>query len=239
MRVFEVEPELLQRLPESAAASARRLVVVEAIHVEVGLVRGGLAATGPSDLGYLVVEGLLVRRDEVAGRVGVELLGAGDLFRPDHESEGSSLPCTSTLQVASPARLAVLDGDFLKTISGWPGVLAELIARVTARAHALSLRLALARLPQLEARLICFFWHLADRWGRVEADGVVVPLRLPHELLADLTCAQRPSVSTALKALSRQGLLDKQGPARWFLHGAPPSAYVGPAADLAFGTVRP
>ncbi len=53
-------------------------------------------------------------------------------------------------------------------------------------------------------------WHLADRWGHVERDGVVVPLPLTHETIGRLVPTRRPSVSTALKQLSERRLATRR-----------------------------
>jgi hypothetical protein len=66
-------------------------------------------------------------------------------------------------------------------------------------------------------RLLLLFWHLPDRWGRVGRDGVTIPLRLSDEVIAQLVGAQRPTVSTALQALSREGLLTRRADRTWLL----------------------
>src|ERR671929_153072 len=70
-------------------------------------------------------------------------------------------------------------------------------------------------------RLLMLMWHLADRWGRVTPEGIRIPLRLTHQLLADLVASRRPSVTTALTQLVQQGHISKHGDA-WLLHGEPP-----------------
>ncbi len=55
-------------------------------------------------------------------------------------------------------------------------------------------------------------WHLADRWGRVRSEGVVLPLRLTHSVLADLVAARRPTVTTSLSELARQELVEPTEP---------------------------
>jgi hypothetical protein len=67
------------------------------------------------------------------------------------------------------------------------------------------------------------FWGIADRWGRVTTDGVLVPVRLTHATLAELVGASRPSVSTVLKLLERDGLLARRKEG-WLLHGEAPPA---------------
>jgi CRP/FNR family transcriptional regulator, cyclic AMP receptor protein len=66
------------------------------------------------------------------------------------------------------------------------------------------------------------FWELADRWGTVHRDGVRLPLRLTHAVLADLVAAQRQTVSKALGDLAARGSVAWKGDA-WVLRGSPPA----------------
>jgi CRP/FNR family transcriptional regulator, cyclic AMP receptor protein len=78
------------------------------------------------------------------------------------------------------------------------------------RSRALSLQLALGQVPRIEGRLLLLFWRLAERWGRVTPEGIVVPLRLTHETLAALVAARRPSVTSALGRLAESGLVERR-----------------------------
>jgi Crp-like helix-turn-helix domain len=51
---------------------------------------------------------------------------------------------------------------------------------------------------------MALFWHLAERWGRVSGNGVLVPLALTHRILGQLVGARRPTVSTALRELANR-----------------------------------
>ena len=55
----------------------------------------------------------------------------------------------------------------------------------------------------------------------MRSEGVCLPLALTHTVLADLVAARRPTVTTALTELARQGLI---GPVDggWLLSGEPP-----------------
>ena len=53
-------------------------------------------------------------------------------------------------------------------------------------------------------------------------DGVVVPLPLSHQRLADLVGAQRQSVTTAMGGLTRAGAVSRRDDGHWVLHGEPP-----------------
>jgi hypothetical protein len=54
----------------------------------------------------------------------------------------------------------------------------------------------------------------------VSPQGVRLPLALPHRTLATLVGARRPSVTTALSGLSRDGLVERTEDG-WLLHGDP------------------
>jgi len=58
----------------------------------------------------------------------------------------------------------------------------------------------------------------------VHPDGIVVPLPLGHQRLADLVGAHRPSVTTAMGSLVRAAKISRRENGDWVLHGAPPDA---------------
>ncbi len=173
--------------------------------------------------GFLVVDGLLTREVEVMGRHCVELLGPGDVMRPWHwDTEGSHVRAEVGWSVLEPTRLAVLDHRLVTRMNPWPQLGVELFNRGTRRAHSLAVSLAIAHQQRIDDRLLLTLWHLAERWGRVHPDGIVVPLPLSHQRLADLVGAHRPSVTTALGDLTRSGALGRRENGHWVLHGAPP-----------------
>jgi hypothetical protein len=99
-------------------------------------------------------------------------------------------------------------------------VIAEVGARLAARTDTLAVRLAIAQLPNLGARLLMVFGQIADRWGeRASEEDVLVPLALSHGTLADLVCAQRPSVTKALGRLSEEQRLVRRKDGLWLLRG--------------------
>jgi CRP/FNR family transcriptional regulator, cyclic AMP receptor protein len=173
--------------------------------------------------GFLVLDGLLVRRVGIGERIGAELLGPSDLLRPlDHDGEDATLPFEAAWQVLEPARLAVLDRRWVFRMAPFPEVGVELTARAMRRSRRLANTLAISHHPRLDARLLLILWELADRYGTVRREGVYVPVRMTHEVLSQLCGARRPSVSAALSRLTKAGSLerDKRG---WLLHGEPPT----------------
>jgi hypothetical protein len=173
-------------------------------------------------IGLLVLEGLIVRRVGRTGRHGAELLGPGDVMRPwQHDGEDVSVRFQTEFRVIDEAELAVLDARFAARAAAYPELSGALVGRALQRSRTLSVNMAIAHYPRVDLRLLMLMWHLADRWGRVTPAGIRIPLRLTHELLADLVASRRPSVTSALQELSRTGLVSRVGDA-WILHGEPP-----------------
>jgi CRP/FNR family cyclic AMP-dependent transcriptional regulator len=173
--------------------------------------------------GLLLLEGLVVRRVGRTGRYGAELLGPGDLLRPwQHDGEDVTLPFDTTFRVIEPTLFALLDLRFAARAGPYPEVGGALIGRAMQRSRTLVVNMAIAHYPRIDRRLLMLMWHLADRWGRVTPDGIRIPLRLTHQLLADLVASRRPSVTSGLQQLSREGHVSKVGES-WLLHGEPPA----------------
>lgn len=176
-----------------------------------------------STLGLLIADGLVTRRVTVIGRTFVELLGPGDLLRPWQRDEGHVVaPSAASLRVLETARLAVIDRATTLRLAFWPEVLSVLVARMVGRSRALAGSLALAQVPRVEDRVLVALWHLADRFGRVTPEGVVLPLALSHELLGALVGAQRQTVTMAAGRLAERGLVRRRPDHGWVLLGGPP-----------------
>src|SRR5436305_3061523 len=226
VRLLEAQPDLAEGLSPEDEADARRHVVAVLEDVPPGAWDPRTTyALDPAFMGLLLIEGTLSRDVELGGRRCSELLGPGDLLRPwDYdEAEASSVPSESAWTVLEPSRLAVLDGRFARVACRYPELVAKLIGRTLRRSRWLSILLTISSMPRVDARVQALFWHLADRWGRVTLDGVVVPIRLTHELIGRLVGAHRPSVTTALSELTRSGRIARI-PEGWLLRGDPPSA---------------
>jgi CRP-like cAMP-binding protein len=99
-------------------------------------------------------------------------------------------------------------------------VVDALFARSARRQRGLAVRLVVNQLVRLEDRLLLALWALAERWGRVTPDGVLVPMGLTHSALARLVGARRPSVTSALGDLARDRLLERTEDG-WLLRGDP------------------
>ena len=62
-------------------------------------------------------------------------------------------------------------------------------------------------------------------------DGVVLPLRLSHELLGALIGAQRPTVTLALRGLTDRGYIRRRPDRTWLLLEPPGALHIPPPDD--------
>ena len=124
--------------------------------------------------------------------------------------------------VLEPARFAVLAPPFTRVLGQYPAAVEAVLRGASNRAYSLAITMAVSNLRRVDDRLLVLLWYLANRWGRVTPDGVVLPLRLTHETLARLVGAQRPSVTTALSQLEEGGKLRRTADRAWLLCGDPP-----------------
>jgi CRP/FNR family transcriptional regulator, cyclic AMP receptor protein len=178
----------------------------------------------PLALGILVMDGLLARHVRLGQTTTTELVGPGDLLRPpEYEATGDvRFPSGIKFTVLEPARLAILDREVTAAVCRWQPVVTWIATAAVRRSFALAELLALSHLRRVDARLIVLFWQLAYRFGRVQPEGVSVPLRLTHETLGRVVGAQRPSVTTALSQLESEGRISRREGGGWLLHGEPP-----------------
>jgi CRP-like cAMP-binding protein len=134
----------------------------------------------------------------------------------------SSVDFDVTWEMLDYTRLALLDRDFAAAVAPWPELTAAVMDRIMRRAHAAAFHLAVSHLKRVETRLLVVLWYYADRWGRVTPNGVLLPVRMTHSLLARVVGARRPSVSTALGRLQERGFLERTENGQWLLLGPPP-----------------
>jgi len=224
VEVLQVDPDLGRHIGPAQAMVARERLTASSFALAPGRWEPPLRADQPTDLGYLMVDGLLVRRLQVAGRAASELLTAGSLLRPWQQHEHGSLPMQAAWRVLRPTRLVLLCERFQMDASRFPGVLAELQARSVERSRELAALLAIVQEPRLEARLIAVFALLADRMGRRTREGVVVPLPLSQQALGEVIGASRARTCEALRRLQARGALVRRTDPTWLLCEHPGSS---------------
>jgi hypothetical protein len=222
--VLDADPELARWLTPGEMGAARRDTVVPVVVVNHGVWDPEPPhACGWRHLGYLVLEGVLARDEELAGSTSTELVGPGELLQPWAEDPDDALvPHRITWTVLEPARLGVLGPTFVASSARWPVVTAALLERAVRQSSRAATLHAICQLSRVDMRLLALFWHLAERWGRVGADGVVLPLRLQHESLGHLIGAKRPTVTLALQRLAERDLVQRRDDGTWSLPSTPP-----------------
>ena len=235
IRLLEVDADLGEGLLAEDLALARRALLARVAEAEPGVPLSDVLAETDSArlLGLLIVDGLAIRRVELVDRAGVELLGSGDVVRPwEGSCELGSVPARVQWRASSRIRMAILDDELHQMLARFPVVMRNLLGRMARRADTLALNLAVAQLPRIDGRLLLLFWHLADRFGRVDGERVVVPLALSHSTLGELVFARRPSVTKALHDLAARGLLVREEGDSWVLRGGAPATGAEVAAGI-------
>ena len=220
--ILSEDPALAEAVPYAYRRQAIDECVARAISIAPGRWSGQRASVIGNGIGLLVLQGLLIRRVGIDGRFGAELLGEGDLLRPwQGQDVAPALPRTTGWRVLQQTRVALLDIRAAQRLARYPELTGSLVGRALERSRNLAVNMAIVHQPRVDVRLHMLFWQLADRWGRVRSDGISVPLRLTHTVLADLVAARRPTVTSALSELADRGLL-RSVDGTWLLSGEPP-----------------
>jgi CRP/FNR family transcriptional regulator, cyclic AMP receptor protein len=235
--LLDIDSELGELLDARRLADARARAVVPVLDLPPGpWSPAPIEQLASRPFAILVAEGLLVRDVLLAGSTATELLGPGDLV-DFHPPQDALLPSTVRWSVPERAAVAIVDDRLVALLRTWPHVGRVLLERAARRATRLATHRAIAQLPRVDERLLAFFGHLAERWGRVSTAGVVVPLQLTHETLGRLIGARRPTVSLALKELASAGLLERRSDGAWVLdHTAFDALAADPASTARWQT---
>lgn len=238
IRLLDYDPELgatlrPERRAEAYTSARATLVQVQPGRRSVDELTGGHGAI----YGVLLLDGLLNRTVALDDIVSAQLLGRGDLVRVGSGDARSPLVATTIhWTVLEPLSLARLDEGFLMTIRRWPEIVAALFERLAAQEVRRDVHRALSQLPRVADRVHALLWLLAERWGRVTPEGMMLRMHLTHELIGQLVGAKRPTVSLALKVLEERGCL-RRGPRGWLLmqrQTAQPSRVLGGGTGATF-----
>jgi DNA-binding transcriptional ArsR family regulator len=177
-------------------------------------------------LGLLVLDGFLAVGLD-AGRAQISwLIGSDDLIRPWDMRE-ISLAQQSSWRALRATRLALLDADFNRRVGSIPEITRALVGRATQTSHWLLTKSLIVSAPTIEERLLLLFAVLGERWGKVTPEGVSLELPLTHNLLARICGARRPTVTTALRSLGQEGLVESRRRGAWLLHETPFALAIG------------
>jgi len=240
VRIFAYDPALIVGLDDAARAEASRRLVACAVDFPEGEHHPG-QITGPADLGLLVLDGLVAREVELSGgRQGwMELFSPGDIVKPGTSEEDDTLAHSCSWHFLAPTAMAILDSRFRVAVARWPQIASAVMERLAAQSRRAAFLLAVSQLRCVDARVLITLWTLADRVGRVTPHGVLVPIRLTHDVVAKAVGARRPTVSTAVGHLERRGLLSRTDGGGWLLLGPRPCNVEDAIARAAADPPRP
>lgn len=196
LRLLDADPALGDGLAPEEREAARAALLADVHELPPGPWAGEPPPGEPPPLGWLVLDGLLVR----AAGPALAPAGPGDLLRPweEHGTRWWAL---------GRVALAALEGAFARRAARWPAVQAALLARAGWAARWLAVSAELQATPRVDERLALLCRALASRWGAPDEHGIRLPGPLGHETLAGLVGARLAATTAALRALERRGAL--------------------------------
>jgi CRP/FNR family transcriptional regulator, cyclic AMP receptor protein len=211
------DPDLVRGIPAPDLPLARRVLVAPRMDLPTAPWRPGPSPSGdgvaPS---LLITRGLLASNVLLAGRTATQLFGPGDVIDP-WATSGDDRPRVEWV-VHEDVIAAVLDVRFAAAARRWPSLSAVVHDRMRLMAGRLCAQIAICQLARVDQRVIALLWELADRFGRVTPDGVVLDVRLTHALMGRLIGAKRPTVTLAIGELVDRGALSRRHDGAWILH---------------------
>jgi CRP-like cAMP-binding protein len=220
-KLLDEVPQLCDLLEPDQVDAARSAVRVPVVELQPGpWRRETIAEAGVQSFGAFVVSGLITRHLDIGGHPSLDLLGPGDLVSA-HEMSDSLLPTRDALSASVATRLAILDDRFLVAARRWPRLISGLFQQTQEQHDRLLFQLVIAEQPRVDERLLTLFWHLADRFGHMTSEGLVVSLALTHEALGRLVGARRPTVTLALRSLAERGAVQRRKDRSWLIAEKP------------------
>jgi CRP/FNR family transcriptional regulator, cyclic AMP receptor protein len=215
--VLDLDPDLGAGISEEDWEDAREACRGDVVRVPGGRWHSSRIDRGRDDLvGALILHGVLCREVSLRDRCMLELLGPGDVLQPPVD-DGPRLGGGVELTAVSDLLLVVLGQAFIRAAARWPSLVATLQRRLESHRENFAIQALIAHLPRAEERLLLVLCHLAERWGYVSRDGVVLPLALTHELLGQLIAARRSTTTLAVRELKSDGLLRRLEDGSWLL----------------------
>jgi CRP-like cAMP-binding protein len=210
------EPDLGRHIAPAELELARRAIKVPVVTLRPGDLLAEAMRAGERPFAAMILTGLVAREIQSLTQPTLRLLGPGDLIHPP----GPDAPLLFGAQVwaiARPTTLAIFDDHLLRAVGRWPRLLPALLERANENHDITLLQLVIAEQPRVEDRLVMLFRMLAGRWGRMTAEGIVVPIALTHEALGRLIGARRPTITLALRRLADHGRLVRRPRTGWLL----------------------
>lgn len=158
-------------------------------------------AGDPADCFHSLVRGRvkIVRTQPSGKEVILAILGAGDPVGAVAVYRGMPFPANAEA-LEDTVVVSIPRPDFYELLDRTPSLVRGLLLGMTQRLIELTARLSSLGSGRVEQRLARLFLRLAEDTGRPQQDGVLVPLRLSRQELADLTGT---TIETCIRTMSR------------------------------------
>jgi len=176
--------------------------------------------------------GMVVLRLEFGGSIHLEVLGKGDVLNPWQLETDTSLQEQVSVQVIQSGCVAVLDGRFAEQMSPWPEVFAALMRRQIMRTRRMVLQACILSHSRVDERLELMLWRLAEQFGSMTREGLLVRLPFTHVQLAEMIAARRSTVTMAVSRLVAEERLRRPGRNQWLLPHPELTRLTGLQAEL-------
>jgi CRP/FNR family cyclic AMP-dependent transcriptional regulator len=211
-----VLPDIASAVPPADRTLVDRVLVAPLLSARDEDLAAVLSNASHGVFDFVIVEGVVLKDTTFASRSALELLGPGDILAPPLSALSQVESRAVSRYVAhGPVSLAVLDARFRQAARHWPGLSDVLHDRLSRQTHRASMHLAMLHQPRVEDRVVALFGDLAERFGRMTGDGVVIDVRLTHEIIGRLVGSRRPTVTLALQGLDSAGVLRRLEGDRW------------------------
>jgi CRP/FNR family transcriptional regulator, nitrogen oxide reductase regulator len=157
----------------------------------------------PSDFFMTVLSGRVkVFKTTPAGKdIILEIFGPGDPLGVVAAYEGRPFPA-SAVALEDTVCLLIPRAEFFSLLEAHPSLVRGLLLGLTHRLVELTSRLAELTGGRIEGRMARLFLKLARDLGRPGRDGIVIPLALSRQELADMTGT---TIETCIRIMSRWG----------------------------------
>ncbi len=213
-----VWPDILASVPSEDRQLADRTLVLPLVSAHDEDLAEVIGTQMPGALDFLIMDGVVLKETTFAGRAALELLGPGDVLAPPlaaaYQPESRAV---SRYLAYGQVSLAVIEAQFRRARTRWPGIADFLHDCLGRQTHRASMHVAMLHQPRVEDRVIALFADLAERFGRVTADGILVDVPLTHDIIGGLVGSRRPTVTLALQTLASEGALERLDGNRWKL----------------------
>lgn len=197
--------EILQSVPLYRRVPAEDLRRLATVTIVRRYTRGEtiFSEGEPGEVFFTIAEGRVkIFKMTPAGKdIILEIFGAGDPLGALAVYEDRPYPA-SAVALEDTLCLLIRKQDFYALLEAHPSLVRSLLLGMTRRLVELTNRLAELTGGRVEPRFARLFLKLADQMGRPAPDGVLIPLYLSRQELADLTGT---TIETCIRIMSRWG----------------------------------